>query len=66
MADVRPGRAATRVDDDVWDPINQPLEAHEEAGEMIASTLLPVLRRIADLVDHGTAVTRASSRAVEG
>ncbi len=36
-------------DDDVPDPIGRPLEAHEEAGELIAGALLPLLRRIADL-----------------
>ncbi|WP_164704317.1 protein-tyrosine-phosphatase [Blastococcus litoris] len=49
MADARPGRSATRTDDDVWDPINQPIEAHEEAGELIVETFLPLLRRLADL-----------------
>lgn len=47
MVDARPGRTATRTDDDVWDPINQPIEAHEEAGELIVETLLPLLRRLA-------------------
>jgi len=36
-------------DDDVRDPIGQPLEVHEEVGEMIVEALLPVLRRIAEL-----------------
>lgn len=36
-------------DDDVPDPIGRPLEAHEEAGELIVGSLIPVLGRIADL-----------------
>ncbi|MGY1802940.1 hypothetical protein ACI78T_06640 [Blastococcus sp. SYSU D00922] len=60
MADARPGRAATRTDDDVWDPINQPIEAHEEAGEVIVETLLPLLRRLAELRVPGTAGTAAA------
>jgi protein-tyrosine-phosphatase len=36
-------------DDDVPDPIGQPVEAHEQAGELIAEALLPLLRRIAEL-----------------
>jgi protein-tyrosine phosphatase len=36
-------------DDDVRDPIGQPLEVHAEVGEMIADALLPLLRRIAEL-----------------
>jgi protein-tyrosine-phosphatase len=35
--------------DDVRDPIGQPLEVHEEVGEMIVEALLPLLRRIAEL-----------------
>ena len=34
--------------DDVRDPIGQPLEVHDEVGTVIVETLLPVLRRIAD------------------
>jgi protein-tyrosine phosphatase len=37
--------------DDVPDPINRPIEAHEAAGELIAGALLPVLQRLVDLVD---------------
>ena len=36
-------------DDDVRDPIGQPLEVHDEVGTAIVDTLLPVLRRIAGL-----------------
>jgi protein-tyrosine phosphatase len=38
-------------DDDVRDPIGEPITVHEEVGEAIAGALLPVLRRIADLPD---------------
>jgi protein-tyrosine-phosphatase len=41
----RPGAG----DDDVRDPIGQPLEVHEEVGEMIVEALLPLLRRMAEL-----------------
>ena len=37
--------------DDVVDPIGRPLEVHQEAGDVIASALLPVLGRIAALRD---------------
>jgi protein-tyrosine-phosphatase len=53
-------------DDDVPDPINRSMEAHEAAGELIVASLLPVLRRIAALLDHETVVTRAPSQAAEG
>ena len=36
-------------DEDVPDPIGGPLEAHQEAGDLIAGALLPLLRRIVDL-----------------
>jgi protein-tyrosine phosphatase len=36
-------------DDDVRDPIGQPIEVHDEVGTVIAEALLPLLRRIADL-----------------
>ena len=37
------------VDDDVPDPVDRPMEAHEEAGELIAGALVPLLRRVVDL-----------------
>lgn len=40
--------------DDVTDPIDQPVTVHEEVGEAIAEALLPVLRRIAELVQRGS------------
>jgi protein-tyrosine phosphatase len=49
LADVRSRRAADD-NDDVPDPISGPVEAHEEAGELIVGTLLPLLGRIASLV----------------
>jgi protein-tyrosine-phosphatase len=48
LADARSRRHATD-DDDIRDPIGQPVEMHEEVGEAIAAALLPVLRRLADL-----------------
>jgi protein-tyrosine-phosphatase len=65
MATARSRRVADEDRDDVPDPINRPIEAHEEVGELIAAALLPVLRRITDLRNSGTAVARASSGAVE-
>jgi protein-tyrosine phosphatase len=47
MAAARSRR--TDADDDVPDPINLPLEAHQEAGEIIADALVPLLTRIAAL-----------------
>jgi protein-tyrosine phosphatase len=47
------------ADDDVPDPVDRPVEAHEEAGELIAGALLPLLRRVVDL-------RRASSAGTEG
>jgi protein-tyrosine-phosphatase len=48
MAAAR-SRRQSGADDDVLDPIGQPVEVHEEAGEAIAAALLPVLRRLAGL-----------------
>jgi hypothetical protein len=47
-------------DDDVPDPINQPLEVHQEAGELIAQSLIPLLQRIAALADDGAEPARFS------
>jgi protein-tyrosine phosphatase len=52
MADARSQHTAGG-DDDVPDPINRPLEAHQEAGDLIAGALLPLLQRIAGLADGG-------------
>jgi protein-tyrosine-phosphatase len=38
------------ADDDIRDPIGQPVEVHEEAGEAITEALLPVLSRFAALL----------------
>ncbi len=43
--------------DDVRDPIGRPIEVHEEVGELIAASLLPVLRRLASLDTPGTGGT---------
>jgi protein-tyrosine phosphatase len=48
MARARSERHAG-ANDDVRDPIGQPIGVHDEVGTMIVQTLLPVLRRIADL-----------------
>jgi protein-tyrosine-phosphatase len=37
------------AEDDVRDPIGQSLEVHDEVGTVIVASLLPVLKRIADL-----------------
>lgn len=60
MAAARP-RRVDDGEDDVPDPINRPIEAHQLAGELIVAALLPVLRRFAALVDQGTTVARAPS-----
>jgi protein-tyrosine-phosphatase len=38
-------------DDDIPDPIDLPVEAHQEAGDLIASALLPLLEQIVRLTD---------------
>jgi low molecular weight protein-tyrosine phosphatase len=48
MAAARSRRESSSADD-VADPIGQPLEAHQEAGDAIVAALLPLLGRIADL-----------------
>ncbi len=48
MAAAR-SRRAGGAGDDVRDPINQPLEVHQEVGEAIAAALIPLLGRIAAL-----------------
>jgi hypothetical protein len=48
MAGARNRRRAS-ADDDVPDPIGQPIEVHDEVGNLIVETLLPVLQRFADL-----------------
>jgi protein-tyrosine-phosphatase len=48
MAAARANRRAG-ADDDIRDPIGQPIEVHDDVGTAIVEALLPVLRRIADL-----------------
>ncbi len=48
MAGVR-GRRSPGSGDDVPDPIDRPLEVHQEVGEAIAESLLPILDRLAAL-----------------
>jgi protein-tyrosine phosphatase len=50
MSQLRSRRRST-AEDDVPDPIDQPLEAHQHAGELIAGALRPVLARIVELAD---------------
>ena len=49
MAAAR-SRRQSGEDDDIRDPIGLPVEVHEEVGEAIAEALLPLLRRLADLI----------------
>ena len=49
MAAVR-GRRESWRDDDIRDPIGQPLDVHQEIGDAVAEALVPVLGRLADLV----------------
>jgi protein-tyrosine-phosphatase len=49
------GRRESWADDDIRDPVGQPLEVHQEVGESIAEALLPILRRVAALVTAGPA-----------
>jgi protein-tyrosine phosphatase len=53
----------THEDDDVPDPINQPLDVHQEAGELIAGALIPLLDRIAALRDEDAAPIHFSGAA---
>lgn len=46
MAAVRGRRRNGEEDDDVFDPIGLPPQAHEEMGEMVTEALLPVLTRL--------------------
>ena len=52
MAAAR-SRTHSSEDDDVRDPIGQPLEVHQKVGEAIAEALEPVLARIAALAAPG-------------
>jgi protein-tyrosine-phosphatase len=52
-------------DDDVPDPINLPLEMHQQAGEIIAGALVPFLRRIAALHDDSDEPSRPAEDDVE-
>ena len=45
MAALRHRRQSWR-DDDIRDPIGQPLDVHQEVGDAVAEALLPVLRRL--------------------
>ncbi len=42
-------RRPSSADDDIRDPIGQPLEVHQEVGEAVAAALIPVLGRVAAL-----------------
>ena len=54
------GRRESRADDDIRDPIGQPLEVHQEVGEAIVESLIAVLEPMADLVTHGSRGTRGA------
>ena len=43
-------RRHSSQDDDVRDPIGLPVDVHAEAGEAIVESLLPILRRLAELI----------------
>ena len=64
MAATRSRRQSAQ-DDDVRDPIGLPLEVHQEVGEAIVESLLPILRRLADLTGPIPAVTPARHRRVD-
>ena len=49
MAAARSRRHSSDADD-IRDPIGEPVEVHEEVGLAVAEALLPVLRRLADLI----------------
>jgi protein-tyrosine phosphatase len=51
LAQARSRRSADPAADDVLDPINRPVEVHQEAGELIAASLLPILGRLVNLHD---------------
>jgi protein-tyrosine phosphatase len=53
MAGAR-SRRHSGADDDIRDPIGQPLDVHQEVGEAIAAVLLPVLGRLARLVPEAS------------
>jgi protein-tyrosine phosphatase len=50
-------------DDDVPDPIDQPLEVHQQAGELIAESLIPLLDRLSELRGEAAEPTRCSPAA---
>ncbi len=49
LASARSRRQGGGDEDDIQDPIRQPLDVHQEVGEAITEALLPLLRRLADL-----------------
>ncbi|MGY1752145.1 arsenate reductase/protein-tyrosine-phosphatase family protein [Blastococcus sp. SYSU D01042] len=49
MAAAR-GRRVSSRDDDVQDPIRRSIEVHEQVGELIAATLIPILDRLVGLL----------------
>jgi len=60
MAAAR-GRRHGGADDDVRDPIRQPVEVHEEVGGLIAATLIPVLDRLVRLHPRDPAGSESGS-----
>jgi protein-tyrosine phosphatase len=59
MASAR-GRRRVSGRDDVPDPVNRPLKAHQEVGEVIADAMLVVLRRLVGAVVDETTPPRAA------
>jgi protein-tyrosine phosphatase len=52
-------------DDDIRDPIGLPVDVHQEVGEVIAESLLPVLARLADLARPTMGTTPARHRTTD-
>jgi protein-tyrosine phosphatase len=61
MADSRSRRPAG--DDDVPDPIGRPLEAHQDAGDLIVAALIPIMQRLVELAKAVPVGTPAHSTA---
>jgi protein-tyrosine phosphatase len=56
LADARSGGRDTAADD-VADPVGGPLQAHQEAGDLIAQAWIPLLQRIGACVREGDGVS---------
>jgi hypothetical protein len=60
LSAARAGRRTVQ-DDDIRDPIGLPIEVQEEVGEAIAGALLPVLRRLTQVVGNLSAERPAAT-----